>query len=131
LALSQPREQFQAGKEVMMTTVIEAVYEDGVFKPLAAVDLKEQGHYRLILQEVTPEASELDQELEAELARRTTVLPDGRKIVNMDGVLAPYLRMRADEEADRVAETLEELRRDRARRFDEEADESSQSSPEA
>lgn len=106
-----------------MSTIIEAVYEDGVLKPLAAADLKEQHRYRLILQEVTAEEAEMEPELKAELERRTTILPDGRKVVDMDGVFAPYLQLAANEEADPVAEALKELRRERAEHLAEEIDE--------
>jgi len=114
-----------------MTTVIEAVYEDGVLKPLAPSDLKEQQRYRLILQEIAPAEPDMDPELAAELERRTTILPDGRKIVNMDGILAPYLQINADDEGDPVAEALEELRREREKHFEEELDEFFPLSPEA
>ena len=111
-----------------MTTVIEAVYEDGVLKPLAPSDLKEQQRYRLILQEVTPEEPPLDPELAAEIGRRTTILPDGRRIINLDGLFQADLSNIPDDR-DPVAEALEELRQERARHFDEQWPELPQEPP--
>ena len=39
-----------------MTTVIEAVYENGVLKPLVEADFKEQHHYKVLLEEPAAEA---------------------------------------------------------------------------
>jgi predicted DNA-binding antitoxin AbrB/MazE fold protein len=106
-----------------MTTIIEAVYEDGVLKPLAPSELKERQHYRLILQEVTPpdaaSAITSDPALAAEIERRTTVLPDGRKIIRLGGLFSADLAG-VPEDADPVADALAELRRERAAKFDEE-----------
>jgi len=101
-----------------MTTMIEAVYEDGVLKPLAPSDLKEQQRYRLILQEIAPAEPEMDPELAAEIERRTTILPDGRRIIRLEGLFQADLSNIPDDQ-DPVADALEELRRERARHFDE------------
>jgi predicted DNA-binding antitoxin AbrB/MazE fold protein len=106
-----------------MTTIIEAVYEDGVLKPLASPELRERQHYRLILQEVTPQAAAdditSDPALAAEIERRTTVLPDGRKIIRLGGLFSADLAGIPEDE-DPVADALAELRRERAAQFDEE-----------
>ena len=109
-----------------MTTVIEAIYENGVLKPLIASGLKEQQRYRVILQEVAPQSEledlEIDPELDAEIARRTTVLPDGRTIVNLENILARYLPPTPDAE-DLLAQAMEEVRRERQAHFEAELDE--------
>lgn len=105
-----------------MTEVIEAVYENGVLKPLAENDLKEDQHYRLILQEREPrrwsDDLEISPELAAEIERRTTILPDGRKIIRLSGLFNADLSGVPDDQ-DPVAEALAEFRRERARHFDE------------
>ena len=104
-------------------TIIEAVYENGVLKPLAAAALEEHQRYRLIVQEAVPLAQadelEVDPEFAAELERRTTVLPDGRRVIRLEGIWAKYLPDAPDDE-DPIAEALAELRRERAKHFDEE-----------
>lgn len=104
-----------------MTTVIEAIFENGVLKPLIASGLKERQRYRAILQEVSPapEHLEIDPELAAEIERRTTVLPDGGKIIRLAGLFQADLSGILDDQ-DPVADALAELRRERARHFDEE-----------
>lgn len=37
-----------------MTTVIEAIFENGVLKPVGAADFKEHQRYRLLVQEIAP-----------------------------------------------------------------------------
>lgn len=75
-----------------MMTVIDAIYEDGVLKPLIASDLKEQQRYRAILQEIAPPAEDLriDPELAAEIDRRTTILPDGRRLIDLENIMARH-----------------------------------------
>ena len=60
-----------------------------------------------------------DPELAAELERRTTVLPDGSTIINLGGLFEPLLAQTPDD-ADEWAKALAEVRRERARHFDEE-----------
>ena len=61
---------------------------------------------------------EIDSEFAAEIERRTTILPDGRKIVRLGDILSRHLT--PDEEGkDWVAKTLAELRRECVRHFDE------------
>lgn len=109
-----------------MPTVIEAIYENGVFKPLTPLDVQEHQHYRLILEQAAPRPALddliIDPALAAEIERRTTILPDGRRVIQLEGILASYLPdIPADE--DPVADALAELKRERAKHFEEELDE--------
>jgi hypothetical protein len=75
-----------------MVKIIEAVYENGVLKPVDASGLTEQRRYRLTLEELpalgTTPAPEppLAPDVAAELARRTTLLPDGRRVFHLLGL---------------------------------------------
>lgn len=60
-----------------------------------------------------------DPALAAEIERRTTILPDGRRLIDLGGIFSSYLPAIPEDE-DPVAEVLAELRRERARHFDEE-----------
>ncbi len=111
-----------------MTTVIEAVYENGVLKPLVEAGFKEHHRYKVIFEELAAEdlappplldKAGLDPELAAEIERRTTVLPDGRKIIRLAGLFQADLSGIPDDQ-DPVAEALAELRLERDRHFDEE-----------
>lgn len=106
-----------------MPTVIDAIYENGVFKPLTPVNVQEHHHYRLILESAAPRPSldELitDPALAAEIERRTTILPDGRRLVRLSGLFSADLNNIPDDE-DPMADALAELRRERAKHFDEE-----------
>jgi predicted DNA-binding antitoxin AbrB/MazE fold protein len=111
-----------------MTIVTEAVFENGVLRPLVKADfnengvlrllgasaLKENQRYHLILREalppLPPEAGDGDPDFAAELERRTTVLPDGRKIIRLAGLFQADLSG-IPEDQDPVAEALAELRR--------------------
>ena len=109
-----------------MPTVIDAIYENGVFKPLTPLDVQEHRHYRLILESAAPRPSldelVIDPALAAEIERRTTILPDGRRLIRLEGILANYWPdIPADE--DPVADALEELKRERAKHFEEELEE--------
>ena len=105
-----------------MPTVIDAIYENGVFKPLTPLDAQEHRHYRLILEQAAPrpslDALITDPALAAEIERRTTILPDGRKLIRLSGLFSADLSNVPDNE-DPVREALDELRRERARHFDE------------
>ena len=106
-----------------MQAVINAIYENGVLKPLAGNDLKEAQSYRLVVQESTPrhwsDELEISPELAEEIERRTINLPDGRKIIRLSGLFNADLSGIPDDQ-DPVAEALAEFRRERARHFDEE-----------
>jgi len=109
-----------------MQAVIDAIYENGVLKPLTDSGLKENQTYQLILREANSQPSqsfqeelEIAPELAAEIERRTTILPDGRKIIRLSGLFNADLSGIPDDQ-DPVAEALAELRRERARHFDEE-----------
>lgn len=105
----------------MLPTVIDAIYENGVFKPLIPLDAQEHCHYRLILEQAAPPSLDklvTDPALAAEIERRTTILPDGRRLVRLSGLFSADLSNVPDDE-DPVAEALAELRRERAKHFDE------------
>ncbi len=112
-----------------MPTVIDAVYENGVLRPLVKTDLKEHRRYRLVLEETpSPESPgdlTADPDLAAEIERRKTVLPDGRTIIRLDGLFSADLSGIPDNE-DPVAEALAEWCHERAKQFDEEWPEVSQ-----
>jgi predicted DNA-binding antitoxin AbrB/MazE fold protein len=105
-----------------MTTVTDAIYENGVLRPLDVSALKENQRYHLILREALPpllaEVGDGDPEFAAELERRTTVLPDGRTIIRLAGLFQADLSD-IPEDHDTVAKALAELRRERAKYFDE------------
>lgn len=105
-----------------MTTVIEAVYEGGVLRPLVAHDLREQQRYHLIVEEVRQPAAAADPVLAAELERRTTVLPDGRRIVRLGGSFADQSPEGPDD-VDLVADALDAVRKERAARLEAELEE--------
>ena len=69
-----------------MATIIDAVYEDGVLRPLNPHDLEERQRYRLIVETIGEPETTSDPALAAEIARRTTILPDGRRIVDILGL---------------------------------------------
>lgn len=69
-----------------MATMFEAVYEHGVLKPLGGQQLREQQHYRITVEEISKADVLIDPEIAAEIDRRTTVLPDGRRIVSLLGL---------------------------------------------
>ena len=100
-----------------MATIIEAVYEDGVLRPIETQNLKEHRRYRLIAEELDPSEPSADPARAAELERRTSLLPDGRRILRLGGVLAQQA-MPVSADADPIAETLTELRRERATHFE-------------
>ena len=105
-----------------MPAVIEAVYENGVLKPLASNDLKNHQHYQLIVLEKLsgdkPEAVTLNPGLAAEIEQRSTILSDGRKIIRLSGLFNADLGGIPDD-SDPVADALAELRQERAQHFDE------------
>ena len=102
-----------------MSSIIDAIYEDGVLKPLSDSDLKEHQKYRLILREINTSGDTLpaafDPELAAEIERRTKILPDGRKIIRLSGLFQADLSNAADN-----YDPITELRFERSRKFDEE-----------
>ncbi len=69
-----------------MVKITEAVYENGVLKPVDASGLTEQRRYRLTLEELPVPESPPAPEVAAELARRTTLLPDGRRVFHLLGL---------------------------------------------
>lgn len=106
-----------------MTTVIEVVYENGVLKPLLGADLKERQRYRVVVQEAAlPDEIKLDQASLAEIAGRTTVLPDGREFINLENIMAHHFPAWIDE-GEVLAEAMAEVRRERQAHFEAELDE--------
>jgi predicted DNA-binding antitoxin AbrB/MazE fold protein len=103
-----------------MATIIEATYENGVLKPRDASGLKEHQRYRLVLEEISEAA--LDPSLAEEIKRRTIILPDGRRIVRIGGILVECASS-IPEDADPIADALDELRRERAAKGEEEMSE--------
>ena len=97
-----------------MTKVVEAVYENGVLKPLIGDGLKEQQRYQLVVRESDPKhwADDLilDPELAAEIERSTTILPDGRKIIRLEE-LFPADLSNVPESEDPVRDALNDLRK--------------------
>ena len=65
--------------------MFEAVYEHGVLKPFGDQQLKEQ-HYRITVEEISKADVLIDPEIVAEIERRTTVLADGRRVINLLGL---------------------------------------------
>lgn len=108
-----------------MSAVIDAVYENGVFRPLVRPNLphlKEHQQYRLTLNGAVSsspvEELNVSPELAAEIERRTTILPDGRKIIRVGGLFKADLSGIPDDQ-DPVADALAEFRLERSRHFDE------------
>lgn len=105
-----------------MTKIVEAVYEQGALKLDDVRGLKEHQRYRVILEEIVESRPISDVELAAELERRTTILPDGRRVVRLAGLFEDRMPLIPDDE-DPIAEALEELRREREAHFEAEMDE--------
>ncbi|NOT62736.1 MAG: hypothetical protein HOP19_21215 [Acidobacteria bacterium] len=104
--------------------VTEAVFENGVLKPLVAEGLKEHWHYRLTWEEADAiKASNGGQlTLPAHLAHRLDVLSDGRRVIRFCGARIDSL---ADwpEDFDPVSVALQEIREEQNRLREEEWDE--------
>ena len=95
-----------------MRTIIEAIYEFGVLKPVDASGLQERHYYRLVLEEISASGPVFDSDLAAEIEKRTTNSPDGPRITRLGGVLGEKAAVTDGE--DPVSDALEELRRERA-----------------
>jgi len=101
-----------------MATIIEAVYENGVLRPLAPDNLKERQHYRVILEEIA--GSEVPRDSahpDAAHEERVITLPDGRRIVRLAAALAGHTSTLAPD-GDPIADALANLRRERAAHFE-------------
>jgi predicted DNA-binding antitoxin AbrB/MazE fold protein len=95
-----------------MVTIIDAIYESGVLKPLDSSGLKEQHLYRLVLAEIPVLEPILDSNLADEMQKRTKTLPDGRRVVRLAGVLGTKGASITENE-DPIADALDELWRER------------------
>lgn len=75
-----------------MSISIEAIYEDGVLRPLAHYNLKEHRRYRLLILDEIAAPSRLPTASGATMmAERTTTLRDGRNVVNLLGLFQGVL----------------------------------------
>lgn len=104
----------------------EAIFENGVLKPLGTADFKEQQRYRLSWEEAEPangDAGNGDElRLPDHLAHRLDVLPDGRRVIRFSGARAASLDDWPDD-FDPIATALEEIRQEQNRLREEEWDE--------
>lgn len=110
-----------------MPAVIDAIYEDGVLKPLTECGLKDHQRYQVTLYEAAPlipslDEAEIDPALDEEIKRRTTVLPDGSTVVRLRGILTEYAP-KTHNLGELIADAFAEVRRERAAHFQEELDE--------
>ena len=102
-------------------TVMKLVFENGVFRPVSVIGLKEHQQYEAVLREIGPDEQaefSVDPALAAELERRTSVLPDGGTAIRLGG-LFETLSAPAPDAADEWERALAELRQERERHFDE------------
>ena len=98
-----------------MTKIVEAVYEQGTLKLDDVRGLKEHQRYRVILEEIV-ELPVADPELAAELERRTTILPDGRRVVRLAGL---FDRGEPGPSYEEIEAALDEYRQEQAKELDE------------
>lgn len=96
--------------------IIEAIYENGVLRPLQPHQLQEQQRYRLLIEQPAEPLPDADPALRAELERRTSVLADGRVIINLLGL---YDRGQEVPDFDEIEAILDEFRREQEREWDE------------
>lgn len=101
-----------------MTTIIETIYENGVFRPLTQpVDFQEHQRYRLTIEpEPQFHLDITDPILTARIAERTIVLPNGRTSVNLLGIFDDAGLDLSFEEIEAI---LDESRRDQQQEWDE------------
>ena len=106
--------------------VTEAVFENGVLKPVAAEGFKEHQHYRLTWEEAEPPngntANGNELVLPAHLAHRLDVLPDGRRVIRFSGARLVSLDDWPDD-FDPITVALEEIQQEQNRLREEEWDE--------
>lgn len=98
-----------------MSVFIEAIYEGGMLRPLVSYHFTEHKRYRLMLMEEIS-TSELPNHtaMAEEIARRTITLPDGRSMINVQGLFA-YSKV--DLDYDDIEATLNEFRQEQAREW--------------
>ncbi|MFL5804202.1 MAG: antitoxin family protein [Roseiflexaceae bacterium] len=100
----------------MMTKIVEAIYEHGTLKLENTSGLKEHQRYRVIVEEISEPQPPADPALAAELARRTTILPDGRRIVRLMGL---FDRGEPGPSYEEIEAALDESRQEQAKEWDE------------
>ncbi len=69
-----------------MDTLIEAVFQDGVLRPLVPHNLEEHHHYRLSVEALPTPAAMPDTNIAKQMADRVTRTPDGRVFVDILGL---------------------------------------------
>lgn len=68
---------------------IEAIYEDGVLRPIVQHHLKEHRRYRFMLVEEMPTSElSINTHIDGILKKRSIILSDGRTMINVLGVFA-------------------------------------------
>jgi predicted DNA-binding antitoxin AbrB/MazE fold protein len=104
-------------EERAMTTITEAIYENGALKLVNNSGFKEHQRYRIIVEEIaaSPAVSH-DAALAAELDRRTSLLPDGRKVIAFVGLLE---HEGSDLSFENIEAILDETRREHEKKLDE------------
>ncbi len=104
----------------------EAIFEDGVLKPMGAAGFKEHQRYRLSWEEAEPAADGAvaanELRLPVHLAHRLDVLPDGRRVIRFSGARAACPDDWPDD-FDPIATALEEIKQEQNRLREEEWDE--------
>ncbi len=69
-----------------METVMEAVFQDGVLRPLAPHNLEEHHHYRLSVEALPTPAVMSEAKIAEQMADRVVRAPDGRVFVDILGL---------------------------------------------
>ena len=99
-----------------MTTIIEAVYESGVLKPIDSFELKEHTRYRITVEELRTPDLPIDTALAAEVSRRTTIRPDGRRVIDLLGI---FDHGDSGQSYEAIEAVLDEARRETTKEWDE------------
>lgn len=100
-----------------MPLIIETIYENGVLKLLTRLNLKEHQRYRLMLLDTSPTQPLPHEPITATLAKRTTTLRNGQRIMNLLGIF--QTRNLPDLSYEHIEATLDEFRQEQAREWQE------------
>ena len=100
----------------------EAIFENGVLKPVGTADFKEQQRYCLSWEEPEPAHGGAELRLPTHLAHRLDVLPDGRRVIRFSGARVAGQDDWPDD-FDPIATALAEIRQEQERLRAEEWDE--------